>query len=117
MFEQCSGNAPCPDGIPSRISDLRLVREGRDIDFIWTNHKWYNTDILKGKLPDHYDLILVDGPPGFIGRHGFYTHLDLFKTDLTIIFDDVHRKAEYELMVHVGQKLQRNVVILTWTYD
>ena len=75
-------------------------------------NKWYNPNILKEKLPDNYDLILVDGPPGFIGRHGFYTHLDLFKTDLTIIFDDVHRKAEYELMIRVGQKLQRNIVIL-----
>ena len=75
-------------------------------------NKWYNPDILKENLPDNYDLILVDGPPGFTGRHGFYTHLDLFKTNLTIIFDDVHRKAEYELMIRVGQKLQRNIVIL-----
>ena len=75
-------------------------------------NKWYNPEILKEKLPDNYDLILVDGPPGFIGRHGFYTHLDLFKTDLIIIFDDVHRKAEYGLMMRVGQKLQRNIVIL-----
>jgi len=80
--------------------------------YVPIKNKWYNPDILKEKLPDNYDLILVDGPPGFIGRHGFYTHLDLFKTDLTIIFDDVHRKAEYELMIRVGQKLQRNVVIL-----
>ncbi len=79
-------------------------------------NKWYNPDILRKKIPDNYDLILVDGPPGFSGsatnRHGFYTYLDLFKTDLTIIFDDVDRKAEYELMIRVGQKLQRNIVIL-----
>jgi len=75
-------------------------------------NKWYNPEILKKKLPDNYDLILVDGPPGFIGRNGFYTHLNLFNTDLTIIFDDVDRKTEYELMIRVGQKLQRNIVIL-----
>ena len=73
--------------------------------------KWYNPAILKEKLPDNYDLILVDGPPGFIGRHGFCTYLDLFNTDLPIIFDDVHRKHEYSLMIKVGQKLQRDVVI------
>ncbi len=83
--------------------------------YVPIKNKWYNPDILREKLPDNYDLILVDGPPGFTGsttnRHGFYTYLDLFKTDLTIIFDDVHRKDEYELMMRVGKKLQRNVVI------
>ncbi len=73
--------------------------------------RWYDPVILKEKLPDNYDLILVDGPPGPIGRHGFCTYLDLFKTDLPIIFDDVHRKAEYSLMIRVGQKLQRDVTI------
>ena len=78
-------------------------------------NKWYNPGILREKLPDNYDLILVDGPPGFAGsatnRYGFYTYLDLFKTDLTIVFDDVHRKADYELMIRVGKKLQRDVAI------
>ncbi len=77
-------------------------------------NKWYDPVILKAKLPDNYDLILVDGPPGYIGRHGFCTYLDLFKTDLPIIFDDVHRKAEYSLMMQVGQKLQRDVTIFNF---
>ena len=77
-------------------------------------NKWYDPVILKAKLPDNYDLILVDGPPGFIGRHGFCTYLDLFKTDLPIVFDDIHRKAEYSLMMQVGQKLQRDVTIFNF---
>lgn len=79
--------------------------------------KWYNPAILKEKLPENYDLILVDGPPGFIGRHGFCTYLNLFKTDLTIVFDDVHRKAEYQLMIQVGEKLQRDVEVFNSTHS
>lgn len=73
--------------------------------------KWYDVNILQEKLPQTYDLILVDGPPAFVGRQGFCTHLDLFDADLPIVFDDVHRKAEYNLMIQVGKKLQRDVVI------
>ena len=77
--------------------------------------RWYDPTILKAKLPDNYDFILVDGPPGYQGcrtnRYGFYIYLDLFKTDLPIVFDDVDRKTEYSLMMQVGQKLQRDVVI------
>ena len=79
--------------------------------YVPIKNKWYNPVLLKRKLPNSYDLILVDGPPQWIGRHGFYTYLDLFKTDLPIIFDDVNRKAEYNLMMLVGQKLQRDVTI------
>ena len=81
--------------------------------YVPIKNKWYNPVILKRKLPDSYDLILVDGPPQWIGRHGFYTYLDLFKTDLPIIFDDINRKAEYNLMIRVGQKLQRDAVIFS----
>ncbi len=73
--------------------------------------RWYNPTILKEKLPNNYDLILVDGPPGHIGRHGFCTYLDLFNTNLPIVFDKIYRKNEYSLMIKVGQKLQRDVVI------
>lgn len=73
--------------------------------------KWYDIAVLQAKLPTTYDLILVDGPPGYIGRYGFYTHLDLFNTNLPIIFDDVHRKDEYKVMIQVGQKLQRDAIV------
>ncbi len=88
-----------------------------NINYIYApiKDKWYNPNILKEKLPQNYDLILVDGPPGYPGcrtdRYGFYTHLELFKTNLPIVFDDVNRKTEYELMLQVGKKLQRDVVV------
>lgn len=68
---------------------------------------WYDVAVLEKELPLNYDLILVDGPPGHIGRGGFYTYLALFNTDVPIIFDDTHRKADYNLMVNVAKKLGR----------
>ena len=88
-----------------------------DSNYIYApiKNKWYDPDILKKILPTEYDLILVDGPPGFGGtnRLGFYDNLDLFKTDIPIIFDDVDREAEYSLMMRVAQKLQRDVAVFT----
>ena len=80
--------------------------------YVPIKNKWYNPGILKAKLPDNYDLILVDGPPEYFGRHGFYTYLDLFNTNLPIVFDDINRKAEYRLMIRVAQKLQREISII-----
>lgn len=68
---------------------------------------WYDVNIIKKELPKHYDLILVDGPPGAIGRDGFFKNLNLFNTNVPIVFDDVNRKPEYELMVKVAKYLKR----------
>lgn len=68
---------------------------------------WYDIDVLKEKLPQEYDLILVDGPPGAIGRGGFYTFADFFNLNVPIIFDDVHRTAELKLMMQFSKKLNR----------
>lgn len=76
-------------------------------------NNWYDPQILEKELPKEYDLILVDGPPGWIGRSGFYNYLHLFNTDAIIIFDDVNRKVEYNLMVNVANKLDREFSIFT----
>lgn len=76
-------------------------------------HGWYSVEILQNELPEEYDLILVDGPTGKIGRGGFFTHLDLFRTDVPIIFDDVNRYHEHELMINVAIKLQRSYTIFS----
>ena len=86
------------------------------------NDGWYNVSMMKIHLLDKkYDMILVDGPPGYpnylgsgkrIGRGGFYKHLDLFNTDVPIIIDDVKRKAERILMERVSKKLNRPYLVL-----
>ena len=75
--------------------------------------RWYDVDILKKSLPESYSLLLVDGPPGTIGRMGFFHNLSVFKTDgVIIVFDDIHRSAEYTLMMHVAAALHREPYIL-----
>jgi hypothetical protein len=69
---------------------------------------WYDPSYLIGKLPKKYDLILVDGPYSKVGRAGFLKHIDLFDSSVPIVFDDIHRKSEFELMVKVSEYLKRD---------
>ena len=81
-------------------------------DDSFPNHiGWYNSDVLTKELPKDYDLILVDGPPGMIGRSGFYRHLGLFRQDVPIILDDVNRKDELNLLKKVERKTGRKAII------
>lgn len=76
-------------------------------------NNWYDTEVLKKELSlIQYDLILIDGPPGTIGRVGFYNNLNLFNTDVIMIFDDVNRPAEYNLLNNVALKLKKSFTII-----
>jgi hypothetical protein len=59
---------------------------------------WYSRAALEESLPRKIDAVIVDGPPGNIGRHGLMKHLDLFP-DVPFLFDDTHRAAERELAI------------------
>lgn len=75
---------------------------------------WFDPEVLEKHLPSlDYDLILVDGPTGVIGRWKFFDYIHLFKTNIPIIFDDVDRKAEYDLMMRVANYLDRETEIFT----
>ncbi len=71
------------------------------------HYKWYDIECVKDGLPHHYDLILVDGPLGRIGRIGFFYNLDLFNCNVPIIFDDINRKDDLDLCKKVANKLNR----------
>ena len=64
-------------------------------------YSWYDTDKLKD-LPA-YDLILVDGPPGYMasqpGRYGFVKNSHLFNMDVPVILDDTQRSVEQRMVV------------------
>ena len=77
---------------------------------------WFDHILLSEKIKDlKYDLILVDGPNGAIGRGGFLKYLNIFNTDLPIIFDDINRESEMQLMVKISEKLNRPYKILNTT--
>ena len=73
---------------------------------------WYNPELLKNNLPESYDLILVDGPNGMFGRGGFLKHIDIFNTNVPIIFDDIDRESEMQLMIKVAEHIKRKYYIL-----
>lgn len=68
---------------------------------------WFDPEIVAVSLPEEYDAILVDGPNGMYGRGGFLKHIDLFNTDILLIFDDINRESEMELMKAVAKKVGR----------
>ena len=101
---------------------IRLYNESWTKPDIDENDGWYDVDDVKFHLQDKkYDMILVDGPPGWlnsagpgktIGRGGFYKHMDLFNTDVPIIIDDIDRAPEMYLLKLVSKKLNRPYIIL-----
>lgn len=80
---------------------------------------WFHPDDIFSNLPDSYDLILIDGPGGFAhgwGRGGFWKHIDKFNTDVPMIFDDINRPSESDLMEKVSEYTGRDYYVVdTWT--
>lgn len=70
---------------------------------------WYDISKLQD-LPEH-DLLLIDGPPGAIGRNKFAEHLDLFCLDVPIVVDDVQRPAELGLARELSEELGRPIQV------
>lgn len=87
--------------------DEAYVLKYPDVNYIHAPivNGWYDTKVLREQLPAHYDVVVVDGPPGAIGRGGLFSNLDLFDTSKPFIFDDVHRPAEQELLFKVARYL------------
>lgn len=69
---------------------------------------WYDRKVLRRELPGHsYRLILVDGPPNYIGRGGFYKWKDLFHLNVPLVFDDAHRPAVIKILQRFSAHLKR----------
>ena len=77
------------------------------------NIRWYDEEVVRNFIKDlNYDLILIDGPLGSIGRGGIKNILDVLKTKtIPVIFDDVNRPEELKLMIEVSQILERKYEI------
>lgn len=57
---------------------------------------WYSVSIRKS-LPELYDLLIVDGPPGKL-RKGIIRHFDMFRKDAIILVDDAERVWERDVI-------------------
>jgi predicted O-methyltransferase YrrM len=72
------------------------------------NHKgdlWYNAKLLKEKIPDKYDLLLVDGPP--YSRAGLVKYWSMFRDDVIVVFDDVNRERDRKVTHSIAAKLKK----------
>jgi hypothetical protein len=74
---------------------------------------WYDADILEKEMPKEYDMILVDGPSGDIGRGGFARFIHLFRNDVPILFDDIRRTDELRMALRCAHKLDKPLTIMT----
>ena len=68
-------------------------------------YRWYDVEKIKNSLPKKYNLILIDGPPGSIGRLGAKYHLDMLDLKKPILVDDVNRDEERKLALEIAKKI------------
>ena len=64
--------------------------------------KSYDFDIVQNKMPKRVDLIIVDGPPEYIGRSGLLHNLDIFDSECIWIVDDVLRTKDQKLANYIA---------------
>ena len=72
---------------------------------------WYNADIIKQEIDKRYDLIIIDGPPGSIGRSGILEHPYLLQKSGAILVDDVQRIPEHNLALELASLLHGTITI------
>jgi hypothetical protein len=76
-------------------------------------NRWYDVNAVKVLLSkiEKYDLVLVDGPTGKIGRKGLLKNLELFNDKVIWVFDDVNRPNELKIMKDFCNKSNKSFVI------
>lgn len=80
--------------------DEKYVGNSKYSNYIYApiNNGWYNVDNIKKHITNlKYDMVLVDGPTGLIGRGGLLKNLNLFNTEVIWVFDDINRQKEKEI--------------------
>lgn len=89
--------------------DSKWVGVAKDSNYIHAPIKngWYDNEIVFNSLPQEYDLIIVDGPKGSHFRPGIDKHIDKLNTNVPIVLDDTHRKADRDHAIHLAEMLDR----------
>lgn len=95
------------EGVNYIYAPIVPLPQSRFIDTYFNQYKtWYDMDrvlpVIKNKK---IDLILIDGPPAFIGRSGFFLYVDLFK-GIPIVMDDAQRDVEQRLLFSLARTTQ-----------
>ncbi len=74
---------------------------------------WYDLEIVRQNWPKDPLCVIVDGPPGFIGRTGILSMLEELASVYMILVDDIDREAELQLLHTLSTQLDR----IQTTYD
>jgi hypothetical protein len=92
--------------------DEKWLRTGPGMNYIHAPivNGWYDPEAIRGKLPAQYDCIIVDGPPGDVGRGGMLEHLDLFRP-VPLLVDDVQRLLEVQLAAELARSRNESMSI------
>lgn len=68
---------------------------------------WYDGEaIKKGIEGKTFNLMIIDGPPKYIGRCGLYVHRELFDWSVPVIWDNTDRRVEIFLANLISFGLQ-----------
>ena len=67
---------------------------------------WYDATALEFLRMQKFDLLIIDGPPGEIGRNGILAHPWVLKSSSSILIDDTHRGAEQYLAQAVLERME-----------
>lgn len=76
---------------------------------------WYDPSVLD-KLPINYSLLIIDGPPGHIGRLKIKNYIDRFDDEVPFVVDDTHRRAEYDLAKEIERQTGKSPTEIKDTY-
>ncbi len=66
---------------------------------------WYDLDIVRQHWPENPRCVIVDGPPGSIGRTGVLSMLDKLASVPLILVDDVDRAEEMRVCTVLSKRL------------
>lgn len=86
------------------------------VDYDGSEIPWYDIEALQNGLPSDYDLLLIDGPSGKIGRSGLLRNLHLFRKDVPFVIDDTLRKHECQIAREMAFLLNRPLYVF-WNFS
>lgn len=98
--------------------DKNWVNKFSTINYIYAPivNGWYDPWFIPN-LPKNYSLLLIDGPPGTIGRNRFIDYSHLFNMSIPILVDDTERKAEQNVVDDLVRKHNKTIIETIHTDD
>ena len=99
----------CEDSNYIHAPIKKLEYDGQEIP-------WYDVEAIQDGIPAEYDLVLVDGPSGKIGRNGLLRNMHLFRSDVPFVIDDTLREHECQIAREMAFLLNRPLYVF-WNFS